>query len=60
MQNSIQTIQVHTTPAYEVSIGSGLLHICGQYLRTVLAPCHVAVITDSNSDIIIFFIILIL
>jgi 3-dehydroquinate synthase len=48
MPNSIRTIQVNTTPAYEVSIGGGLLHTCGQRLLEVLAPCHVAVITDST------------
>jgi len=48
MQNSTRTIQVHTSPAYEVCIGGGLLHTCGQYLQKVLAPCHVAVITDST------------
>ena len=48
MQNPIRTIQVHTTPAYDVAIGGGLLHTCGQSLRKVLAPCHVAVITDST------------
>ena len=48
MSNSIRTIQVHTAPAYEVSIGGGLLHTCGQRLREVLAPCRVAVITDST------------
>ena len=46
--SSIQTIQFHTAPAYEVSIGGGLLHTCGQRLREVLAPCRVAVITDST------------
>lgn len=46
--SSIQTIQVHTSPAYEVSIGGGLLRYCGQHLRKVLAPCRVAVITDST------------
>lgn len=46
--SSIQTIQVHTAPAYEVSIGGGLLTACGQLLREVLAPCRVAVITDST------------
>ena len=46
--SSIQTIQVHTAPAYEVSIGGGLLPACGQYLRKVLAPCRAAVITDST------------
>ena len=48
MSDSIRTIQVHTTPAYDVAIGGGLLHNCGQSLRKVLAPCHVAVITDST------------
>lgn len=48
MPNSIRTIQVNTTPAYEVTIGGGLLHNCGQLLKKVLAPCHVAVITDST------------
>ena len=48
MSDSIRTIQVHTTPAYDVAIGGGLLHTCGQSLRKVLAPCHVAVITDST------------
>ena len=46
--SSIQTIQVHTAPAYEVSIGGGLLHTCGQRLREVLVPCRVAVVTDST------------
>ena len=46
--SSIQTIQVHTSPAYEVSIGGGLLHDCGRHLRTVMSPCHMAVVTDST------------
>lgn len=48
MADCIRTIKVNTTPAYDVSIGGGLLHNCGQYLKEVLAPCHVAVITDST------------
>ena len=48
MPNAIRTIQVHTAPAYEVSIGGGLLHTCGQHLQEVLAPCPLAVITDST------------
>ena len=42
------TIPVHTSPAYNVTIGPGLLHDCGHLLRDVLPPCHVAVITDST------------
>ena len=48
MQNSTRTIQVNTTPVYNVTIGGGLLHNCGQHLLEVLAPCHVAVMTDST------------
>ena len=46
--SSIQTIQVHTSPAYEVTIGSGLLADCGRLLLPVLGPCRVAVVTDST------------
>lgn len=48
MSDSIQTIQVHTSPAYAVSIGPGLLRACGPRLRDLLGACHVAVITDST------------
>ena len=48
MSGSIRTIQVNTSPAYDVIIGGGLLHTCGQRLSQVLAPCHVAVISDST------------
>ena len=48
MPDSIRTIQVNTSPAYAVTIGSGLLPQCGQQLRSVLPQCHVAVITDST------------
>ena len=48
MPNSIQTISVNTSPAYEVTIGGGLLHTCGDRLRQLLGLCHVAVITDST------------
>lgn len=48
MSDSIQTIQVHTSPAYAVSIGPGLLRACGPRLRNLLGTCHVAVITDST------------
>ena len=46
--SSIRTIQVHTTPAYPVVIGGGLLARCGQQLRELLGACHVAVIADST------------
>lgn len=48
MSAYIHTIQVHTSPAYEVSIGSGLLKSCGAALRGLLPDCRVAVIADST------------
>ena len=48
MADMIQTIPVHTNPAYEVSIGSGLLRTCGQLLQSRLSPCRIAVIADST------------
>ena len=34
--SSVQTIEVHTAPAYEVTIGAGLLRDCGARLKAVL------------------------
>lgn len=47
MPDAIETIEVHTAPAYEVAIGPGLLAQCGQYLRSMIEPLHMAVVTDS-------------
>ena len=46
--SSVQTIEVHTAPAYEVTIGAGLLQGCGARLKTVLGGCRIAVAADSN------------
>ena len=48
MSNDILTVNVNTSPAYTVSVGGGLLHRCGEMLRGIMAPCHIAVISDSN------------
>lgn len=48
MSDSIRTIPVGVAPAYEVSIGPGLLETCGQRLKPLLGECRVAVITDST------------
>lgn len=45
---SIQTIRVRTAPAYDVTIGPGLLGECGRLLNEALPPCHMAVVTDST------------
>ena len=44
----MKTIPVITSPAYAVTIGSGLLRDCGARLREVLPPCRLAVVTDST------------
>ena len=43
-----QTIQVYTSPAYEVTIGPGLLSNSGARLREIMSPCRMAVIADST------------
>ena len=43
-----QTIQVHTSPSYEVLVGPGLLGECGARLRGVLGDCRAAVVTDDT------------
>lgn len=44
----MKIIPVRTAPAYDVTVGSGLLDRCGGLLRAVMRPCRMAVITDSN------------
>ena len=48
MSDSILNIPIHTSPAYTVSVGSGLLGQCGALLRETLGLCRIAVITDST------------
>ena len=44
----LHTIPVGTVPPYSVTIGSGLLPDCGALLRSLLGPCHMAVIADTT------------
>lgn len=46
--SEIKTIQVHTSPAYAVTIAPGLLADCGPRLREIMLPCRMAVIADST------------
>ena len=48
MSDAIHTIHVNTDPAYDVSVGSGLLGQCGVRLAKVLGKCRIAVIADST------------
>ena len=45
---SIQTIHVRTDPAYDVTIGPGLLAECGRRLKETVPLCHMAVVADST------------
>ena len=44
----MRSITVHTTPAYRVQIGAGLLRQCGGLLREALPGQKNAVVTDST------------
>ena len=48
MHESIQTIPVRVSPAYDVTIGPGLLAQCGERLAALFPPCQAAVIADST------------
>lgn len=43
-----QRIRICTQKEYDVIIGKDLLPLCGTYIREVVSPCRMAVITDSN------------
>ena len=46
---AIHTIDVHTSPSYEVTVGAGLLDRCGEMLSGILDPPRkIAIITDSR------------
>ena len=44
----MRSITVHTSPAYSVQIGAGLLRQCGGLLREALPGQKTAVVTDST------------
>lgn len=44
----IQRVTIAVDPPYEVLIGHGLLKQAGEQIRSVLEPCRLAVITDTN------------
>ena len=47
---ALHTIDVNTSPSYEVTVGAGLLPRCGQMLSGILDPPRkIAVIADSNT-----------
>ena len=43
-----QRIRICTQKEYDVVIGKELLPLCGTYIREVVSPCRLAVISDSN------------
>ncbi len=48
MSQPIQTVSIRVQPAYEASIGPGLLDECGPRLRCLLGPCRAVVISDTT------------
>lgn len=46
----MRIVTVHTNPAYDVLIGSGVLSGAGGVLSSVVTPCKAALITDSIVD----------
>jgi 3-dehydroquinate synthase len=42
------SVKVNVGGGYNVTIGNGILESCGDYIRSVSAPCKAAVITDST------------
>lgn len=47
MPSAVQTLSVHTTPAYAVTVGAGLLPTVGARVRDAVGACRIAVIADS-------------
>ena len=46
----IEKIFVRTGKPYEVLVGKGILNNVGELIRQIIAPCKVAVITDTNVE----------
>mgnify|MGYP000680823350 CR=1 FL=1 len=46
----MQRVSIDTKSRYDVLIGPGLLHSCGDLLRAVLGSCRAAVVTDGSVD----------
>ena len=44
----MNTICVDASGKYDVLVGSGILREAGSYIRSISAPCKVAIISDSN------------
>ena len=48
--SDIKTVRVNASKSYDVLIGKGLLENAGEYIKKVLKPCKIAVITDDIVD----------
>ena len=46
--NDIKTVRVNASKSYDVLIGRGILNSVGSYLKKVLKPCKIALITDDT------------
>ena len=44
----MNTISVQASESYDILIGTGLLKLAGEHIRTVFKGCNAAIISDSN------------
>lgn len=44
------SVKINVGAGYDVTIGSGIISSCGDYIRSVCSPCKAAVITDSQVE----------
>lgn len=43
-------VTVNASSRYDVVIESGVINVCGEYIRRLFSPCKIAVITDENVE----------
>ncbi len=46
----MRTININVSNPYDVKIGSGLLKDIGKYVKSVIKPCKIAIVTDDTVD----------
>ena len=46
-----RTIHVEASRAYDIHIGAGILPSIGEFITPLLGRCRLAVLTDSNVDV---------
>lgn len=47
----MQTVHIRASRPYDALIGSGLLELCGVLVKERMKPCTIALVTDTNVDV---------